>query len=38
MRRDEQSIGTGLVIPLIALVTIILALDAILGPFLLKGC
>lgn len=38
MNRDEQSIGSGLVMPLIALITILLALDVILGPFLTKGC
>lgn len=38
MRPNEPGIGTGLIIPLFALIAMLLALDAILGPFLTKGC
>ena len=38
MRTNEPGIGTGFIIPLIALIAMLVALDTILGPFLTKGC
>ena len=38
MRPNEPGIGTGLIIPTIALIAMLVVLDTILGPFLTKGC